>query len=82
MKKRMIIWPVLFLGLSYQASAKAGIADGGFGFVLAIAGFLLLLTAIFAGIEYLIKNGRNLFSRFKALLNEKILPKIEHEDRS
>ena len=69
----MIIWQVLFFGLSYQAFAKAGVADGGFKFMLAIAGFLLLVAGLFAGIEYLIKNGRNLLSRFKAYLKKKII---------
>jgi hypothetical protein len=73
MNKVMIIWQVLFLGLSYQAFAKAGVADGGFEFMLAIVGFLLLVTGLSAGIEYLIKNGRNLFNRFKAFLKKKIL---------
>lgn len=72
MKKVMIIGQVLFLGLSYQAFAKAGVADGGFEFMLAIAGFLLLVAGLFAGIEYLIKNGKNLFNRFKAFLKKKI----------
>ena len=73
MNKVMIIWQVLFLGLSYQAFAKAGVADGGFEFLLTIVGFLLLVTGLFAGIEYLIKNGRNLFNRFKASLKKKFL---------
>jgi hypothetical protein len=68
MNKVMIIWPVLFLGLSYQAFAKAGVADGGFEFMLTIIGFLLIVTGLFAGIEYLMKNGRNLFHKFKAFL--------------
>ena len=76
MNKVMIIWLVLFLGLSYQAFAKAGVADGGFEFMLSIVGFLLLVAGLFAGIEYLIKNGKNLFTRFKAFLKKKIfIPK-------
>ena len=73
MKKVMIIWQVLFLGLSFQAFAKAGVANGGFEFVLVIIGFLLLVAGLFAGIEYLMKNGRNLYNRFKAFLKKKIL---------
>ena len=72
MNKVMIIGQVLFLGLSYQAFAKAGVADGGFEFMLAIVGFLLLVEGLFEGIEYLIKNGKNLFNRFKAFLKKKI----------
>lgn len=68
MKKVMTIWLVLFLGLSYQAFAKAGVTGGGFEFILVIVGFLFLTAGIFAGIEYLIKDGKNLFNRFKALL--------------
>ena len=73
MNKRMIIGQILFLGLSYQAFAKAGVADGGFEFMLAIVGFLLLIAGLFAGIEYLIKNGKNLFNRFRAFLKKKIV---------
>ena len=72
MKKVMMIGQVLFLGLSYQAFAKAGVADGGFEFMLSIVGFLLLVAGLFAGIEYLIKNGKDLFNRFKAFLKKKI----------
>ena len=68
MNKVMIIGQVLFLGLSYQAFAKAGVADGGFEFMLTIVGFLLLVAGLFAGIEYLIKNGKNLFNSLKAFL--------------
>ena len=76
MKKVMLIWLVLLLGLSYQAFAKAGVADGGFEFMLTIVGFLLLVAGLFEGIEYLIKNGKNLFNRFKAFLKKKIfIPK-------
>ena len=72
MKKVMIIWLVLFLGLSYQAFAKAGVANGGFEFMLSIVVFLLFVAGLFAGIEYLIKNGKDLFNRFKAFLKKKI----------
>jgi hypothetical protein len=72
MNKVLKIGLVLFLGLSYQAFAKAGVADGGFEFMLAIVCFLLAVAGLFAGIEYLMKNGRNLFNRFKALLKKKI----------
>lgn len=69
----MLIWQVLFFGLSYQAFAKAGIADGGFEFLLTMVVFLLLVAGLFAGIEYLMKNGRDLFNRFKTFLKKKIL---------
>jgi hypothetical protein len=72
MNKVMIIWLVLFLGLSSQAFAKAGIADGGFEFMLTIVGFLLLLTGLFSGIGYLMKNGKTLSNRFKAISIKKI----------
>lgn len=67
----MIIGQVLLLGLSLPAFAKSGVADGGLEFMLAIAGFLLLVAGLFAGIEYLMKNGRNLINRFKAFLKKK-----------
>ncbi len=70
MNKAMIIWLVLFFGLSCQAFAKAGVANGGFELLLAIIGFLLLVTGLYTGIEYLIKNGRNLFNRFRAILKD------------
>ena len=70
MNKAMIIWLVLFFGLSCKAFAKAGVANGGFELLLAIIGFLLLLTGLYTGIEYLIKNGRNLFNRFRAILKD------------
>jgi hypothetical protein len=73
MNKGLIIWLVFFLGLSYQAFAKAGIANDGFEFVLAIVGFLLLVAGFYAGIDYLIKNGKNLFNRFKMFLKKKVL---------
>lgn len=62
MNKAVIILQVLFFGLSHQAFAKAGVADGSFLFILSIVVFLLLLEGLFAGIEYLIKNGRDLFN--------------------
>jgi hypothetical protein len=71
MKKVMILWNVLFFGLSYKAFAKAGIAEGGFEFMLTIVGFLLIVVVLFEGIEYLKNNGRNLFNRFKAFVNRK-----------
>jgi hypothetical protein len=69
----MITWLVLFLGLSSQAFAKAGVADGGAEFILTIAGFLLILAGIDAGIEYLIRNGRDLLNQFKSFLKKRIL---------
>ena len=73
MKKVMLIWLVLLLGLSYQAFAKAGIADGGPEFLLSIVAFLLLVAGFFEGIDYLIKNGKGLFKRFRTFLRKKML---------
>jgi hypothetical protein len=73
MKKVMLIWLVLLLGLSYQAFAKAGIADGGLEFLLAIAAFLLLVAGFFEGVDYQIKNGKGLFKRFRTFLRKKML---------
>ena len=73
MKKVMLIGLVLLSGLSFQAFAKAGIANDGFEFVLAIVGFLLLVVGFFEGIDYLIKNGKGLFNRFQAFLKKIIL---------
>jgi len=72
MNKVMIIWLVLFLGLSCQAFAKAGVADGGFEFMLTIVGFLLLVAGFFAGIDFLIKNRKDFIDRFKVFLKKKI----------
>jgi hypothetical protein len=73
MNKVMIIGQVLILGLSYQAFAKAGIADGGLEFLLTIAAFLLLVAGFFEGIDYLIKNGKGLFKRIRTFLRKKML---------
>jgi len=71
--KKIIIGSILFLGLSCPAFAKSGVAVGGFEFVLVIVGFLLLMAGLVAGIEYLLKNGRNLFNRLKAFLKKNII---------
>lgn len=55
----------------YNLFAKAGFALGGFKFMLAIASFLLLLVGLLAGVEYLVKNRPNLFTRFKMFLKRK-----------
>jgi hypothetical protein len=73
MKKVMLIWPVLFLGLSFKAFAKAGIADGGLEFIMAIVGFLLFIAGFLEGIDYLKKNGKGLFQRIRTFLSKKIL---------
>ena len=72
MNKVLIIWLVLFLGLSCQAFAKAGLADDGFKFVLAIVGLLLLVAGFFAGIDFLIKHRKDFVNRFKVFLKKKI----------
>lgn len=72
MNKVKLTGLILFLGLSSQTFAKAGIADGGFEFMLTIVCFLLLVAGLFAALEYLIKNGKDLFNRFKAFLKKKI----------
>jgi putative transcriptional regulator len=73
MKKIMFIWLVLLLGLSYQAYAKAGMAQDEPEFILAIVGFLLLVAGFFGGIDYLIKDGKGLFKRFRTFLRKKVL---------
>ena len=73
MNKVTLIWLVLFLGLYGQAFAKAGVAGGGFAFLLTTVGFILFVTGLFAGIEYLMKNGRDLLNRFGAFLKKNIL---------
>jgi hypothetical protein len=70
MNKAILVWLVLFLGLSCQAFAKAGLADDEIEFYLAIVGFFTLLFGIGAGISYLIKNGRDLLNRFMAFLRK------------
>jgi len=70
MNKAILVWLVLFLGLSIQAYAKAGLADDEIEFYLAIVGFFTLSFGIGAGISYLIKNGRDLFNRFRAFLRK------------
>ena len=73
MKKTIFIWLILFIGLSYQSVAKAGMAYDEQEFVWAIVAFLLLLAGIFKGIDYLKKNGKGLFIKFRTFLKKKIL---------
>jgi len=73
MNKLLIICLVLFLGLSSQAYAKAGVADGGAEFLLTIIGLLLIVAGIDAGIGYLKRNGGDLFNHFKSFLKKRIL---------
>ncbi len=73
MKKIMLIWLILSLGLSYQSFAKAGIASDEKEFVLSIVGFLLLVAGFFEGIDYLKKNGKTLFIRVRTFLRNKML---------
>jgi hypothetical protein len=73
MNKVILIGLVLFLGLSSQAYAKAGIANDGLEFVLALVGFLLLVAGFLKGTDYLMKNGKGLFNRVKAYFKKKII---------
>jgi len=73
MKKGFIIGAVLFFGLSFPVFAKAGVANGGFLLMLAIIGFLLLVAGLFAGIEYLMRNGGDHFNHFKSFLKRRII---------
>lgn len=68
-----MIGAVLFFGLSFPVLAKAGVAGGGFEFMLAIIGFLLLVAGLFAGIEYLKRNGRDHFTHFKSFLKKRMI---------
>jgi hypothetical protein len=73
MKKTILIWLVLLLGLSYQSFAKTGMASDEKEFVLTIVVFLLLVAGIFKGIDYLKKNGKTLLLRFRTSLRNKML---------
>jgi hypothetical protein len=73
MKKVMLTGLIIFLGLSSQAFAKAGIAKDGLEFVLTLVGFLLIVAGIMEGIDYLMKNGKGLLIRFKAYLKKQII---------
>jgi site-specific recombinase len=44
--------------------------------MLFVAGFLLLLTGIIAGIDYLNKHGRMLFNRLRTFIRKKALAKF------
>jgi hypothetical protein len=72
MNKVKLIGLVLFLGLSSQAFAKAGIANGGFEFALVLIVFLLLVAGILEAIDYLMKNGKDLFHKVKPYLKGKL----------
>ncbi len=73
MKKIRLIWSVLFLGLSYQSFAKSGMASDEKELILSIIVFLLLVAGFFEGIDYLKKNGKSLFIRFRSFLRNKML---------
>jgi hypothetical protein len=73
MNKVKLIGLVLFLGLSFQAFAKAGIASGGLEFALVIIAFLLLLAGFLQAIDYFRKNGKDLFHKAKAFIRRKII---------
>jgi hypothetical protein len=72
MNKVKLIGLVLFLGLSSQAFAKAGIANGGFEFALVLIVFLFLVAAFLEAIDYLRKNWKDLFHKVKPYLKRKI----------
>jgi hypothetical protein len=73
MNKVKLIGLVLFLGLSFQASAKAGVANGGLEFALVIIAFLLLVAGFLEAIDYFRKNGKDLFHKAKAFIRRKIM---------
>lgn len=73
MRKIILIWLFLFLGLSYQSFAKAGMASDEKELVLILVGLLLLVEAIFEGTDYLKKNGKTLLLRIRTFLRTKIL---------
>ena len=73
MKKTMLIWSVLFLGLSYQSFAKVGMASDESKFIWAMVGFLLLVAGFLELIDYLKKNGKGLLKRFWTFLRNKML---------
>lgn len=73
MKKIMLIWLILLLVPSWQLFAKAGMATDEKEFILAIIVFLLLVEGFFEGIDYLKKNGKTLFLKFRTFLRNKLL---------
>jgi len=73
MKKILVIWLVLFFGLSNQSFAKAGMASDETEFALVLAGLFLLFAGFFEGIDYLKKNGKGLFIRFRTFMRNKML---------
>ena len=73
MKKIIIIGLALLAGLPYQSFAKAGRAYDETEFFLVIVGFLLLVALFFEGIDYLKKNGKDLYLRFRTFLKNKML---------
>jgi hypothetical protein len=69
----MLIWLILLLVPSWQLFAKAGMATDEKEFILAIIVFLLLVEGFFEGIDYLKKNGKTLFLKFRTFLRNKLL---------
>ena len=73
MKKTMLICLILLLVPSWQLFAKAGMATDEKEFVLVIIMFLFLVEGFFEGIDYLKKNGKTIFLKFRTLLRNKLL---------
>jgi hypothetical protein len=69
----MLIWLILLLVPSWQLFAKAGMATDEKEFILVIIMFLLLVEGFFEGIDYLKKNGKTLFLKFRTFLRNKLL---------
>jgi hypothetical protein len=78
MKKALKIGAMLLFGLPSVAFAKSGIGSDALQFVLALAGFLLLLAGLLKGTDYLMKNGKGLLIRVGAFLRKQINALREH----
>jgi hypothetical protein len=72
MKKHFSCGLILSAGFSLRAFAKAGYANDGLEFVLFLAGFLLLVAGLLAGINYLYKNRKELVHRVMAFLKKNL----------
>lgn len=63
MRNQMFIIASLIIGLPYMSAAGTGRTTDGPVFMLVIVGFLLIVEGILYGIDFLKKNGKDMFDK-------------------